>query len=176
MYLPKFLKLLGKTLMTIDRFQENDYYKKSLVGNNVQIKLLEVKSNHDYLLVNCFRADFIGSAFKTIVRNIYKTRDVTSESIKLSNSKKQFKGLDKFENIIEHNGDKYILDSCILANYNNYERGNHAIAGISCKNNRYVYNDWIRTTFDPAIVDKNLFIHERIPCELMKFNWDVNFV
>jgi len=152
MYLPKFLKLLGKTLMTIDRFQENDYYKKSLVGNNVQIKLLEVKSNHDYLLVNCFRADFIGSAFKTIVRNIYKTRDVTSESIKLSNSKKQFKGLDKFD------------------------KGKHNIAGISCKNNRYVYNDWIRTTFDPAIVDKNLFIHERIPCELMKFNWDVNFV
>jgi len=32
----------------------------------------------------------------------------------------------------------------------------------------------MRTIFDPVIVDKNLFIHERIPCELMKFNWDVN--
>uniref|UniRef100_A0A6C0CEU9 Uncharacterized protein n=1 Tax=viral metagenome TaxID=1070528 RepID=A0A6C0CEU9_9ZZZZ len=189
MYLPKFLKLLGKTSMTLDRFQENDYYinlikttefyKKSLVGNNVEIKLLpnykellEIKSNPDYLLVNCFTVDFIGSAFQAMVRNIDKTHDVTSESIKLSNSKKQFKGLDKFEDVIEYNGDKYILDSCILSNYNN-TTSRHAIAGISCKNNRYVYNGWMRTTFDPAIVDKNLFIHERMPCELMKFNWDV---
>ena len=49
------------------------------MGNNVEIKLLpnykellEVKSNPDYLFVNCFTVNFIGSAFQAIVRNIDK--------------------------------------------------------------------------------------------------------
>ena len=49
------------------------------MGNNFEIKLLpnykellEVKSNPNYLLVNCFTVDFIGSAFQVIVRNIDK--------------------------------------------------------------------------------------------------------
>jgi hypothetical protein len=56
----------------------------------------------------------------------------------------------------------------VLANWNNPR---HAIAGITCKKDRYVYNGWTRTSMDPAMVNKQ--VDRNIPCELMKFNWNI---
>ena len=82
--------------------------------------------------------------------------------------------LNSFANIITFNGDKYILDSCLLANYNkNANIGSHAIAGITCKDNRYVYNGWTRTTIDPAKQDY-LFKSDSLPCELSKYDWNIH--
>ena len=47
----------------------------------------------------------------------------------------------------------------------------HAIAGITCKKDRYVYNGWTRTSMDPAMV--NQMVDRSIPCELMKFDWNI---
>ena len=197
-YLPKFLTVLGKTCMTLDRYKDDyyinllkifEYYKQSLVGNNVMIqvvrdyeKVLEEKGNPDYLIVNLLldnntdystEINYMMSQLQT--ESIFrKDPKLSSENMKLRNSGKRFKGLENLENVIEYNGDTYVLDSCLLTNYNNNTRGNHAICGITCKNNRYVYNGWMRTTNDPAIVDKSLFKNDNMPCELMKFEWDVS--
>jgi len=61
-----------------------------------------------------------------------------------------------------------------MSNYNLKSKLGHVIAGITCKNDRYVYNGWIRTTMDKNIANEDLFRYSTMPCELMKFNWDVN--
>lgn len=71
---------------------------------------------------------------------------------------------------IFYNGKEYNLDSVILANWNINKSNGHAIAGITCKKTKYVYNGWTRTSMDPVMA-KN--ITREIPCELMKYDWNI---
>ena len=71
---------------------------------------------------------------------------------------------------IFYNGKEYNLDSVILNNWNINKHNGHAIAGITCKKGKYVYNGWTRTSMDPVMA-KN--ITRNIPCELMKYNWNI---
>ena len=71
---------------------------------------------------------------------------------------------------IHYLGIEYNLDSVLLANWNKKKIG-HAIAGISCKKNKFVYNGWTRTSMDPAMIDKA--ITRNIPCELMPYDWNI---
>jgi len=72
---------------------------------------------------------------------------------------------------IFYKGIEYNLDSVILANWNFNKDNGHAIAGITCKRNKFIYNGWTRTSMDPAMVNKK--ITRKIPCELMKHKWDI---
>jgi hypothetical protein len=73
---------------------------------------------------------------------------------------------------IFYRGREYHLDSVILGNWNVTQLGGgHAIAGITCKGNKYVYNGWVRTSKDPAMA--NAEIRQDIPCELMRYDWDI---
>ena len=84
-------------------------------------------------------------------------------------SKKNY--LKSMQEQIYYNGKEYNLDSVILTNWNINKYNGHAIAGITCKKNKYVYNGWTRTSMDPVMANK--IITRKIPCELMKYNWDV---
>jgi len=79
--------------------------------------------------------------------------------------------INKLNDIIKYNGEEYILDSVILDNYNR-EKINigHAICGITCKKERYIYNGWLRNTIDISYEN----IKNKLPCELIKYNWNVN--
>jgi len=72
---------------------------------------------------------------------------------------------------IFYNGKEYNLDAVILANWNINKKNGHAIAGITCKKGKYVYNGWTRTSMDPVM--KNQSIDSDIPCELMKYDWNI---
>lgn len=88
-----------------------------------------------------------------------ETRDLKSiNELKSMKEKIFFKGVE------------YNLDAVLLANWNNLEQG-HAIAGITCKKNKYVYNGWTRTSIDPVMAKKG--ITRKIPCELMRYDWNV---
>ena len=76
-------------------------------------------------------------------------------------------------NKITYNGIEYTLDSVILTNRNADEKGGHAIAGITCKKERYIYNGWTRTSMDPAMAKRG--ITRNMPCELMKYEWNTVF-
>ena len=72
---------------------------------------------------------------------------------------------------IFYKGVEYNLDSVLLANWNINKKNGHAIAGISCKKEKYVYNGWTRTSMDPVMINKELA--RKIPCELMKYDWNI---
>jgi hypothetical protein len=73
---------------------------------------------------------------------------------------KKYNELSKFKDKIVFNGYIYKLDSMIITNYNIKQMNNHVIAGITCNNERFVYNGW-RRGHD---------INSR-PCSLFKHNW-----
>jgi hypothetical protein len=68
---------------------------------------------------------------------------------------------------------EYNLDSVILSNWNLNEDNGHAISGITCKNNKYIYNGWTRNSMDPVMAKK--YITRKIPCELMRHNWNIKY-
>jgi hypothetical protein len=74
---------------------------------------------------------------------------------------------------IVYKGVEYNLDSVLLANWNINKKNGHAIAGISCKKEKYVYNGWTRTSMDPVMVNKEFA--RKIPCELMKYDWNIKY-
>jgi len=185
-FLPFFINYIGKTCITLDNISTRDYYinlvkslsenerekaffnvEKTTLDSNLEKFMNELnQKNPDYILVNFER----NSQHFTK----YTTEDKYKKYI-LKNTKFEFKGLEKLEKYISFNGDRYILDSCILGNYNVIKtKGGHAIAGITCKDNRYVYNGWIRTTDDKAMGSDRVFKNDTMPCELMKFDWNVN--
>jgi hypothetical protein len=80
------------------------------------------------------------------------------------------KNLKSLREKIYYRGAEYNLDSVILENWDR-KKGGHAIAGITCKKNKYVYNGWTRTSMDPQMA--NIAITRNIPCELMAYDWNI---
>lgn len=76
-----------------------------------------------------------------------------------------------FKPVITYNGHKYVADSVILANFNQYMcNSGHEIAGVTCQGERYMYNGWVARTLDPGFKDKQK-VFRKIPCALMKHDW-----
>jgi len=68
----------------------------------------------------------------------------------------------KFKKEIIFNNNVYILDSITKTNiYRPKQKSGHAIAGITCNNERYIYNGWL-----------NKIRNKDTTCPLLKFNWD----
>ena len=112
-----------------------------------QVLLVIVHDNKEFTK---FYKDFFTN---TIINDVNTKKNITSLS----------------ENIY-YRGAEYNLDSVILSNWNKRKTG-HAIAGITCKKNKYVYNGWTRTSMDPQMA--NTGITRKIPCELMKYGWNI---
>ena len=71
---------------------------------------------------------------------------------------------------IVYNKRTYVLDSCILPSYiSNACSLGHAIAGVTCNGDKYVYNGWAARSGDPAM--GGAAITRRTPCALMKNDW-----
>lgn len=84
-----------------------------------------------------------------------------------------YNSIKNLNDIITFNGTKYKLESCICVNYNKTDENNyHAIAGITCNDNKYVYNGWNSFTADAGF--KNTLNVKVSPCSLMKFDWDIH--
>ena len=204
-FLPIFIeKGCSSSCLTLDLYNNNIYveFKKKIrfVDNfnngkhmginfyddnytNEELKTHIIKKlnepNPDYIIINVGHETTSHIYTKILIRNtkiINNILNLDTYNIKTS-------GLKEIEDVIEFNGNTYILDSCIISNYNvkNINSG-HEIVGITCKNEKYVYNGWIRTTKDPAmLINKNIKDVKDIkddkdkllPCELMKFDWRV---
>jgi hypothetical protein len=120
-----------------------------------------------YLIINIFdNFDYLYAYFGSNTTQILKEFNI------FNGFDFSISGIYELLNEITFNGKTYILDSVALGNYNADEiKLGHSIAGITCKNNKYVYNGWIRNTNDPGIKYK---IDRTLPCELMSYEWDIN--
>ena len=77
-----------------------------------------------------------------------------------------------YKDIVDFNGCKYKLDSIGIINYNDIFYVNHIIAGITCNNNKYIYNGWFSNSTDSAM-KKTIDGFNNSPCNLMEYNWDL---
>ncbi len=100
-----------------------------------------------------------------------KGNNILNNRIDDSNIKQSIQSM---EEQIFYRGVEYNLDSVILGDIkeNNMYDSSHIIAGITCKKKRYVYNGWTRSSMDPVMATTE--ITRKIPCELMKQDWNVN--
>lgn len=191
LFIRNFINYIGKTSILFDYYNKKFYcgisecmefsYRHNeyvsilyidAIRNHIH-KLKNMKTNPDYIIVNLW--DNLGNKHDKLFIDtmIHDSISKLKDTHTLKSFDFKHKGLNKFDNIITFNGDNYILDSCLLANYNkDVVKGRHAITGITCKNNRYVYNGWTRATIDPA-KNEILFKNESLPCELMKYNWNI---
>ena len=81
-------------------------------------------------------------------------------------------GIKEYKDVITFNGVKYKLDSCLIGNFDK-GKNKHSIVGITCNENRYVYNGWIRNTYDPAIKNDDAKNGNNFPCSLIKYDWNL---
>ena len=192
MFLPKFIKYIGKTALTLDHYNkifyigisENiDYihdknkvqmsFKISNIENTF-IETLVSKKNPDYIIINDWAnlanskdVEFVSNFIDPVIKHY-------NDRYTLNKLKKVSRGIKTFDSYVYFNGDDYYLDSCILCNYNKDTAGGHAITGLTCEKEKYVYNGWIRSSRDPNIPNAERLIKSNEPCELMKYNWDVH--
>ena len=186
LYIRKIYKFLGVKVLYLDLNlkTKNLFYSLS---NNVKIE--SIKNDLIFMLHKIKKYSTIIKYFNNpdvIIINILNLENNSDENkyppyYKINNNEnnyKNYKDLEKLINLNEtvtYNNNIYKQDSIILSNYNK-NIGGHSIVGITCKNNKYVYNGWTRTTIDPNIKinskmedSKNI----KIPCQLMKFSWNV---
>ena len=143
----------------------NDYNERQKYKNYIKEKVQN--SVPLYLIINLWENNrYVSNYFG------YNTNQILYDFNILNGYKFEATGIYELLNEITFNGRTYVLDSVSLGNYN-YDNVNlgHAVAGITCKNNKYVYNGWIRNTNDPGIKNQ---IDRTLPCELMSYDWDVN--
>jgi len=197
MVVHKFIKKLNKTSINLDLYEGKLYGHLNLIVENIsafekfnvifnEAKVLlantnitstDFATNPDYIIVNPNRIinPRIRYSNQEYLFYVYKNWNLQHllEKFKLDTYGIKTKGITTLENEIVYNGDKYILDSCLLSNFNmNLSEGGHAITGITCNNNRFVYNGWLRDIFSKN--KKKIFPLKRLPCELMKLDWDIH--
>ena len=184
-FLPFFIKSLNKNVMDIIIYKRNcyaNYYsllptftlnaEKRYNFNSEIIKSNDI-TDPDYILVHKLPNDKSLNFYIRLFLKDFKNNPKLIQKLNIKHYNISIKGLTTLKDELVYNNNKYILDSIILNN-NNYKliKSGHVIAGITCKNNRYVYNGWFRITNDPNIITNN-YGNDKLPCELMKFDWNV---
>lgn len=138
--------------------------RKNIINIIKEVPNYIVLFHSDYTLTRIIPKGFdILKNYRNNEANVY---DLSSYNIKVD-------GIKDYKDIITFNGVKYKLDSCII---NNFDKGvnKHSIVGITCNDNRYVYNGWTNKTYDPALNNKEVINKGTIfPCSLMEYNWDL---
>jgi hypothetical protein len=129
-------------------FDIEEKYKKEEI-NPPQVLIINVSNNIEYT------KQFYFTKFPHTIINEGDTKE----------------NLTSMRDKIKYQGSEYNLDSVILLNFNVRKDHGHTIAGITCKREKFLYNGWTRESMDPVMANKE--ITRNIPCELMKFDWNI---
>jgi len=144
-------------------------YQKTDVDKEKKKMKKFIKDIPDFLVLyhnEIYSTSLINSAYK----KLYGFKQNEAEVYNLDTYGIKTSGIKEFKDVIVFNGITYKLDSCVLTNYNKIGN-NHSIVGITCGNERYVYNGWTKKTLDPAMKVQNGVNNS--PCSLMKFDWNL---
>ena len=190
----KFLERLNISHIVLDYYND-----KFIIGMNERIdfdaktelfKLNEIKNefkyfkeikskletkNPDYIIINLWN-NLLDNKYNlqyiNFINTLFKFPELRA-ILDFDNYDIPYSGMKELKKEILFNGDIYILDSCLIHNYNTViNNSRHVICGITCKNKGYVYNGWMRTIDDIDILKDTKY--ELLPCELMNFDWDIH--
>jgi len=182
LYISLFLKYLGLNVLDITYINDNkillNFFKK--INNYLLIKKIdEIDYNIEFEEINNKIINIpdvlIFNTYKIYYEKIYDYLFINNSYYNVYNSKsynlnkEHFQELLDFKDTITFQGTIYKLDSVLLENYNKLDN-NHAIAGITCNNNKYVYNGWNSKTYDPSYKNNG----NNLPCSLMRYDWNLN--
>ena len=107
-----------------------------------------------------------------IVTNKLKyTRDGTyPNNVIIDNHTLQY-DISTMNDVLSYDDNRYKLDSVMLSDITEDKeyKPQHAIAGITCKNKRYIYNGWKKNELN---TDGN-YITTNVPCQLMRHDWNI---
>jgi hypothetical protein len=170
----------GDKIFYSSKFSKDDLdYNKDIEENK---KILEDTSPDVLIFTHSKLSEVYISNINSVIANLNKQsgnkfKDVYNlakyKPFDSAEGLKELDGLKKYQDEIFFNGSKYKLESCLLNNYNTLEEDEyltHLITGITCKNERYIYNGW----------DKNLSKRElkqkkyNTACPLLKYKWDLH--
>ena len=140
LFLPKFIKDLDMSYITLD-YYNNNYYVNICENNNYDefdkykenVEKLEFGSNPDYIIINIWSGTYQKSFYAKKIDYVCKYMPKLAALLTLSNYKINVHDLSNYKDEIMFNNDSYKLDSCILEN----ERG--IMTGIKHNNSNYIY-------------------------------------
>ena len=171
-FIPYFMNVIDKSFIMLNKFDNinnevyggymNNYFIPYLLTKkeskfNKEVINKELNQSPDYIFLTIFP-----KSHDLSIMNEYNLKNYPNI---------KYDDINELKDVIKYNGHTYILDSCILNNFNkNKKIPGHSIAGIKCKNKKFVYNGWIKSTKDPAMLQNGI---QHIPCKLMKFDWDI---
>ena len=175
-------KLYGHLNLIIEQLKNFDTYSQIyddaiIILEKIKLDKTDFTTNPDYIIVNPILQYFNKYKYKTSYQDIlyhaFKVlnKEFVFDNFNIDKYNIKTRGIKTLKNEIVYNGDKYILDSCLIGNYNLSSVGGHAITGITCNNNRFVYNGWLRDIYSKN--KKKWFPLKRLPCELMKLDWNI---
>jgi hypothetical protein len=185
LYIRKFYKLLGAKVLFLDyteAFNSDLYYSRhnniSMTGVGIEYverskpltTILKHFEDPDVIIIKKIRKDDIANYYPYPLH--YGLENLSDKYM----DDKTYKSLLSLGKKVTYKNETYTQDSVLLTNWNDYIiRKGHSIAGITCEGERYVYNGWTRTTIDPNIAEELEHNNKEIniPCELMKFDWDI---
>jgi hypothetical protein len=149
-------KYMNKSSVKINKDKEKNEIEQILTDVPDVLVLYNTKL-YDYL-------DYYNLSLKNVNITIHESENynINYEAIE---------DIKEYKDEIRLSGHVYKLDSIILENYNQ-DKGAHAISGITCNNNKYVYNGWCKGTVDPALKQQE---RKKIiePYPLVKYNWNL---
>lgn len=140
------------------------YYTNETIYGNIYNKYLRIdETNEPAEIIVLFHYDLYPFSFtQEYLEGLkYKlTKDTYDEFIT---------GIENYEEIITIGGINYKLDSCLMTNYNKTDIDGHAILGLSCFDESYVYNGW--NIKGEAKETNNYTKKVKTSCKLMKHDW-----
>ena len=160
LFLPKFLKKLDMSYITLDYYKNNFYlnlnenlsYNKDYIkfnfDSNIDISLSA--NNPDYIIINLWNGDYENSSYAKNIKLICKYMPHLESKFNFKNYNIKSSGLSKYNNEIIFNNDNYKLDSCI------FENKSEIMTGITYNNQKYIYK-----------------INNDNKSKFIKYDWDI---
>jgi len=159
-------------ILYLDQLPDNSYIissnflKDYVYSNNVQDKTHIQNISH---LMNTINVNYLLGNIDVIIISTLPSNYKNLDALKQLNMYFPIDIKPPCNETLFVNSKQYKLDSVILSNYNTQMyNGSHSIAGITCHNNKYLYNGWTNTTNDPAKQFNSTFTET---CKLFPFDW-----
>jgi hypothetical protein len=181
LYIGKLYTLLGIDYKMFDYNKRNDKLRYSYLNKEYyDLLILEIKNeNYSKHLIDDKEGILIdhkyidnGKAPPILIIMVKDNEHSIYESILSNNvipNESENSNIRYRKDKVTYNEKNYTLDSVLLYNSNTEDNNGHIIAGITCEDERYIYNGWIKKSTDAKGITRD------IPCELMPYNWNIMF-